>query len=135
LLISATSGSFLDEKLSIYQFENSDFSLLEFSYTFEQSEGGFMGLYPPQFSKIFEDGDNLEWFTLDLVQGRWNEKFTKHFNSFSSSQQLMGARDPHTNEELIAMPPGITLRLNPIDDTGRLLSQIDSIFAVSLIEN
>jgi hypothetical protein len=47
----------------------------------------------------------------------------------------MGTRDPDTNEETIAMPFGITLRFNPIDDKSRLLSQLDSIFAVSLIES
>ena len=41
------TASFLDEKLSIYKYENSEFSMLEFMYTFEESEEGFKGLYPP----------------------------------------------------------------------------------------
>ena len=74
------AASFLDEKLSIYPFENGDYSLMEFHYTFEESDKGFKGLYPKQFASLFDN--DLEWFTLDLVQGRWNEKFVKHINSF-----------------------------------------------------
>ena len=46
----------------------------------------------------------------------------------------MGSKDSETNEELFSMPGGITVRMNPISDTSRILSQIDSIFSVSLIE-
>ena len=74
------AASFLDEKLSIYPFENGDYSMMEFLYTFEESDKGFKGLYPKQLASLFDN--DLEWFTLDLVQGRWNEKFVKHINSF-----------------------------------------------------
>ena len=80
ILIPLATASHLDEQLSIYQYENSDYSMFEYVYTFENSDDGFRGLFPPQFQKIFED--QVEWFTLDLVQGRWNEKFTKQINAF-----------------------------------------------------
>ena len=46
----------------------------------------------------------------------------------------MGAKHPETNQEMITMPQGITLRMNQVSDLSPILSQIDSIFAISLIE-
>jgi hypothetical protein len=46
----------------------------------------------------------------------------------------MGSKDSETNEELIAMPPGITIRMNPVSDTSKILSQLDSILSVTLVE-
>jgi hypothetical protein len=64
-IIPLATASHFDEQLSIYQYENSGYSMFEYLYTFENSEQGYKGLFPPQFPKIFED--QVEWFTLDLV--------------------------------------------------------------------
>ena len=49
----------------------------------------------------------------------------------------MSSQDPATGEELVGMPPGITLWFNQLDpvDIQKLLSLLDATFGVTLVEN
>lgn len=78
----------------------------------------------------------MKWFEVDLAQGRWNEGFAKIINDFQDIQ-LMATKESINSQELSAALPGLVLRFNVLDDENeisQLLSLIDSIFSVSLIE-
>ena len=74
---------------------------------------------------------------MDLAQGRWNEDFSKIINSFQEIQ-LLSSSDNSGKKELSAANPGLTLKFNTLeneDELSRLLTMLDSTFAVSLIES
>ena len=40
----------------------------------------FSGLFPAQFSDLFDINPDLDWFEMHLSQGRWQERFGKMIN-------------------------------------------------------
>lgn len=76
--------------MAIYKFRENQ-ALLEFDYTFAP------GVIPGQevelahFDKLFEFNPDLEWFEVELAQGRWHEQVSKRLNGFSNDQFLEGS--------------------------------------------
>lgn len=124
----------LNEVLTIFPLRN-DHALLDFTYNFKVSKDksvAKLGVFPRMFSRLYELVGDLEYFELEVGQGRWNEQFAKSLNGYTDLQLMEGLDSNGRSRQ--AVMPGLTLSFNKLEDNAKLISFIDAFFSVSIFE-
>lgn len=96
-----------------------------------------MGIFPDQVSFLFDYNPEIEYFEMDLAQGRWNEKFIKMINGFLYEQRHEGRGWSTDKKEDIPVNPGLSLKFNEIKDESqisRLFAHVDAAYLVAIQE-